>query len=334
MAKLLLRLRMLQQCITSTTTCIPRRYSCTPGQSLPTEPSDIVNHSRDHPRTCKIRQLHPREVSVLSNSQPVEGARLRNEELRLMYNTDPNGFFLATNEDGDVMGTIAAMRQSDTLGFIGFHHIGDAYQEEGTKLWDAAIGYLGDRNIGIEVGTQDVEKYTKLGFKEEWKNGCFKGSGIPLLPEVQGNRLLRPIAEMGFGRVVDFDTEICGQQRVKFLLSWLKTDKPGAAQAVLEDNRVVGYGAIRPLQKPSSHRIGPLMAENTALAQVLLLSLLSSVPQQTLFMDSPLANPSFTRLLETDLRMEQVDERVRMYTRGNPGVDVRKVFGVLSKDIG
>ena len=91
-----------------------------------------------------------------------------------MYSTDPSGFFLATTDDGDVVGTIAAMRQSDELGFIGFHHVTDSFQEEAVRLWEAAMDYLGDRNVGIEVGMLDVEKYTKLGFKEEWRNGCFK----------------------------------------------------------------------------------------------------------------------------------------------------------------
>ncbi|XP_022111832.1 uncharacterized protein LOC110991044 [Acanthaster planci] len=334
MATSLRKLRMLQKCITTSRVSIRRPCSSNPGSKLPSVEGETILHNPRPPGRCKIRQLHPREVSVLSNSQPVEGSRLRNEELRLMYDTDPNGFFLATADDGDVVGTVAALRLSDKLGFIGFHHVRDSFLEEGARLWDVAVGYLGDRNIGIEVAMQDVEKYMELGFKEEWRNGCFKGSGIPLLPEVQSNRLLRSVAEMGFGRVVDFDTDVCGEPRVKFLLKWLRTDNPRAAQAVLEDNRVVGYGVIRPLQRASSHRIGPLLAENTALAQVLLLSLLSSVPQQTLYLDSPLDNPSFTRLLETDLKMEQVQERARMYTRGNPHVNVRKVFGMLSKDIG
>ena len=99
-------------------------------------------------------------------------------------------------------------------------------------------------------------------------------------------------------------------------------------------NRVIGFGVIRPLQAASSHRIGPLLAENAAATQVILLSLLSKIAKETLFIDSPLCNPSFTRILETDLKMEQVDERARMYSRGNPGIEVQKMFGVLSKDIG
>ena len=64
----------------------------------------------------------------------------------------------------------------------------------------------------------------------------YQGTGIPLLPEVQSNKLLRPIADIGYGRVVDFDTEICGVPRIKFLLSWLQNlgGPSGAAQAVLE----------------------------------------------------------------------------------------------------
>ena len=41
---------------------------------------------------------------------------------------------------------------------------------------------------------------------------------------------------MGYGRVIDFDTEICGVPRIKFLLSWLQTESSGAAQAITEGN--------------------------------------------------------------------------------------------------
>ncbi|XP_071791754.1 uncharacterized protein [Asterias amurensis] len=342
MASILHRLGLLRLCTTASTTIPCRLRSSVPNTTLPVVPPDAKDTQVDHhsnpnqtPGTCKIRKLHPREVSILSGSQPVEGARLRNDDLRLMYNADPNGFFLATTENGDVVGTIAAVRQSETLGFIGFHHVAEAFQVEGAKLWETAMEYLGDRNVGIEVGTPDIGKYTELGFKEQWRTGCFKGTGIPLLPEVQSNKLLRPIADIGYGRVVDFDTDICGVPRIKFLLSWLQNLGPSAAaQAVLEGNRVIGFGVIRPLQAASSHRIGPLLAENAAATQVILLSLLSKIAKETLFIDSPLCNPSFTRILETDLKMEQVDERARMYSRGNPGVEVRKMFGVLSKDIG
>ena len=102
----------------------------------------------------------------------------------------------------------------------------------------------------------------------------------------------------------------------------------------LTDQRVMGYGVIHPLHNPATHRIAPLLTENTGIAQILLLTLLSSVPKQKVFIDSPLTNVTFVNILTRDLRMEQIGETVRMYTKGNPGFPVQKTFGVLSPDAG
>ena len=96
----------------------------------------------------------------------------------------------------------------------------------------------------------------------------------------------------------------------------------------------MGYGVLRRLHEPRKHCIAPLYTRNTSVAQVLLLALLNNIPQETVYITSPLSNPSFTRILTSDLRMELIGETVRMYTKGDPGLPTQKMFGILSTDLG
>ncbi|XP_063970895.1 uncharacterized protein LOC135157833 [Lytechinus pictus] len=287
----------------------------------------------------KVRQLHEKESASLANSQTTEGSRLTNEDLKLFHRVDPEGFFVALDNAGDIVGTIGAVRWTDRLGFIGFCHAGEQAKDKikGVEeaLWMAAMEHLGDRNVGIEVDASEAEKCSQLGFQEAWRSGCYKGVGVSLLPEAQSTKIVRRITEMPFSKVAYFDEDLFDLQRMKFLYRWANIDPPaGHSYALSENENVMGYGVMRQLNLTKKYRIAPLYCQHTAVAQVLLLALLHNIPDQTVYIDSPLSNPSFTRILTTDLKMEQIGERVRMYTKGDPGMPLQKMFGTLGSDLG
>ncbi|XP_030849959.1 uncharacterized protein LOC581136 [Strongylocentrotus purpuratus] len=285
----------------------------------------------------KVRQLHGKESASLANSQTAEGSRLTNEDLKVFHSVDPNGFFVALDNAGDIVGTIGAVRWTEKLGFIGFCHAGEEAKDRGVEeaLWLAAMEHLGDRNIGIEVDASEAEKCGQLGFQEEWRSGCYKGVGVSLLPEAQSTKIVRRITDMPFSKVAYFDEDLFDFQRMKFLYRWANIEPPaGHAYALSEDEKVMGYGVLRQLNLSKKYRIAPLYCQHTAVAQVLLLALLNNIPEQTVYIDSPFSNPSFTRILTTDLKMEQIGERVRMYTKGDPGMPLQKMFGTMGSDLG
>nr|XP_054774736.1 uncharacterized protein LOC129282905 [Lytechinus pictus] len=168
-----------------------------------------------------------------------------------------------------------------------------------------------------------------------YDKGNFGGVGVSLLPEAQSTKIVRRITEMPFSKVAYFDEDLFDLQRMKFLYRWANIDPPaGHSYALSEKENVMGYGVMRQLNLTKKYRIAPLYCQHTAVAQVLLLALLHNIPDQTVYIDSPLSNPSFTRILTTDLRMEQIGERVRMYTKGDPGMPLQKMFGTLGSDLG
>ena len=128
----------------------------------------------------KVRRLHQKESATLAISQTSEGSRLTASDLKQLHSVDPEGFFVAIDDAGDIIGTIGAARWSDSLGFIGFCYAGEIAKESGVEesLWTAALEHLGDRNVGIEVSTAEADKCSQLGFQEAWTNGCYKGKMV------------------------------------------------------------------------------------------------------------------------------------------------------------
>ena len=191
-----------------------------------------------------IRKMHPKESPVLALSQIADGARLRNADLQLIHGLDKEGFFLGVTDQGEIAGTIGAMRLTDDLGFIGFYHVTEKFENKGfeEKLWEKAVEHLGDRNIGIEVSVDDVQKCQELGFKEEWRTGRFQGVGVNLPPEILVNQAIRSLQNMAMGKLVDYDTTTSGIHKVPLVLGWCKA--PSTGYAAIEEGKDIGSKSI------------------------------------------------------------------------------------------
>jgi hypothetical protein len=81
------------------------------------------------------------------------------------------------------------------------------------------------------------------------------------------------------------------------------------------------------------HKIGPLFADSAEIAEALFQGLSSSVPGQVLFLDTPEPNHAAVNLAKRH-GMAPVFGTARMYSKGEPEIDLMKVFGVTSFELG
>jgi hypothetical protein len=81
------------------------------------------------------------------------------------------------------------------------------------------------------------------------------------------------------------------------------------------------------------HKIGPLFADSPQLADRMFQSLASQVTGETLFLDIPLPNRDAIELAER-YQLAPVFETARMYTGGDPEIDINKVYGVTTFELG
>ena len=80
-------------------------------------------------------------------------------------------------------------------------------------------------------------------------------------------------------------------------------------------------------------KIGPLFADEPETAQLLFDGLAAQAPGAPIFLDVPRPNAAALALARAR-NMQPVFETARMYTKGDPGIPVDRVYGVTSFELG
>jgi hypothetical protein len=99
----------------------------------------------------------------------------------------------------------------------------------------------------------------------------------------------------------------------------------------MRDGRLAGWGVIRPCRK--GRKIGPLVAEDRAAAEIVLSDLVARAGGGEIFLDVPGVNREAIALAQ-GLGLSPVFETARMYTGAIPTLRLERVFGVTTFELG
>lgn len=91
-------------------------------------------------------------------------------------------------------------------------------------------------------------------------------------------------------------------------------------------------GCCRRLESRIGYKIGPLFADNATLAQLLLDALVATVPDATVAIDIP--EPNEAAAWAQRHGMTPVFETGRMYRGPAPKINLARVFGVTTLELG
>lgn len=276
-----------------------------------------------------IRTMTRQEVDIAVEWAAKEGWNPGLQDADSFYAADPNGFLIGLL-DGEPIACISAVRYGDSFGFIGFYivqpdHRGQGY---GIQIWNAAIEYLKGRNVGLDGVLVQQENYKKSGFELAYSNIRFEGKSENAFPQ---NGSLVELEKLPFEQIEAYDRAFFPDNRSAFLQSWLSQSE-SQGFGIVEENQLKGYGVIRKCR--SGYKIGPLFADNAELAEVLLLALTSKIPAGAPFyLDVPEVNKEAVALAEK-YNMTRVFETARMYTESRPSIDLKRLFGVTTFELG
>ena len=280
------------------------------------------------PESLAIRFASEAEMGILVDWAAAEGWNPGLNDVKCFYATDPQGFLLGELA-GQPVGCISAVRYGDSFGFLGFYIVHPDWRGRGygLQLWQAAMKHLEHRNVGLDGVVAQQENYKKSGFTLAYRNIRYGGKAQGIS---SGSSELLPLSEVPFDAVVDYDASLFSLSRPSFLQQWIKPPG-GAAFGLVREGRLAGYGVIRACQ--SGYKIGPLFAEEESGAEALFLGLTNKFSGETVYLDVPAVNPAGMALAE-QYGMTPVFETARMYTGAPLQVDLGKVFGVTSFELG
>ncbi len=281
-----------------------------------------------------IRTMSRDEISIALDWASAEGWNPGLHDAEAFFAADP-GAFLVGLRDGAPIAVISAAAYGDNFGFIGFYIVRADCRGRGFgwKIWQAAMARLCSRNIGLDGVLAQQDNYTRSGFQLSHRNvryqGVAPGKG-ELLSASEGLRLVALSADC-FAEVITYDRRFFPAPRENFLKSWL-TRPQTVALGVERRGQLAGYGVLRRCR--TGYKIGPLFADEPAIAQSLLDALVAEAPKgAAVFLDTPQCHRDAVALAER-CGMAPVFETVRMYTGPAPDISLDRTYGVTSFEFG
>jgi len=244
---------------------------------------------------------------------------------------DPEGFLVGTL-NAQPVSCISVVRYGAAFGFLGFYIVHPDHRGRGFgwRTWQAGMKRLAGRNVGLDGVKAQQDNYRKSGFRYGHGNVRYGGAGLGRARPAGAACDLIDLAHCPFKDLALYDARIFAADRVAFLTRWIA--QPGArGLAATDQGALRGYGFIRPCRR--GFKVAPLFADDAGTAASLFDALVAVADGAPVSIDVPLPNAA-ARLLAEARGLAPAFETARMYTEGDPGVALDKVFGITSFELG
>lgn len=275
-----------------------------------------------------IRPMRPDEISIAVNWAAAEGWNPGLSDDACFAAADPQGFFIGEFE-GAPAATVSCVNYGAGFAFLGFYIVRQDLRGRGfgLQLWNAAIARAGPRVIGLDGVVAQQQNYRKSGFEFAYANVRYGGTLAP--PDLPPAGVIA-LSEVPLATVEAYDASVFPAPRTAFLRAWIGSpDHVG--RAVMRDGGLAGWGVIRPCRQ--GRKIGPLVADDRATAELVLSALLAGAGGGEIFLDVPGINRDAIAMAQ-DLGLAPVFETARMYTGATPPLRLERVFGVTTFELG
>jgi hypothetical protein len=276
----------------------------------------------------RIRTMRPEEIGLAVDWAAAEGWNPGLGDAACFATVDPDGFLIG-EIDGAPAATISCLNYDARFAFLGFYIVRADLRGRGhgLRIWNAAIAHASARVIGLDGVVAQQESYKKSGFKLAYANVRYGGTiTAPPVPRAE----VIALSDLPFAAVETDDATVFPAPRAAFLRAWI-----GAAghigRALLRDGRLAAWGVIRPCR--TGRKVGPLVADDRAAAEAVLVDLLASAGGGEIFLDVPSINRDAVALAQ-GLGLAPVFETARMYTGAIPPLRTERVFGVTTFELG
>jgi GNAT superfamily N-acetyltransferase len=268
---------------------------------------------------------------LLRQMTATEGWNLCTDAAAAWLAHDPD-CFLVGRLNGETIATIIAIRYGESYGFLGCYWVCPAHRRRGfgIRIFRAAVARLSGRNIGLTAVAAEVPQYKKSGFAADANSDAVqRGRAVH---RAVAARIVAYDAAL-FDAVAAYDRAVFPSARATILREWLGL--PGAARVCLEDGAVRGFAVLH--SGVLAPEISPCFADSVEIALDLVASLANEVPvgeafKITVATGNPAAKAFLGGLAEYELVAEDVCQR--MHTRGQPDIDLGKIWCAMSMDSG
>jgi GNAT superfamily N-acetyltransferase len=273
-----------------------------------------------------VRAMQRSELPMAIEWARQEGWNPGLHDADAFWAADPHGFYVA-EADGEIVGCFSAVAYDESFAFGGFFIVRPDYRRTaaGMLLWRQAVRTVGDRNLGGDGVVERLKAYTDLGLRVAHHSIRFEGR-----PRAVAAREFTPAAEAPFELLAAYDRCMFPAPRTEFLRRWI-APPDGLALCDTVAGEIRGYGVIRRCH--AGLKVGPLFADDAGVAEGLLDALTAPYAGETLYLDVPEPNAA-AMAIASRRGMTEVFRTGRVYSKAAPPIDLARVFGVTTFELG
>jgi hypothetical protein len=279
-----------------------------------------------------IRRMERGDLACVLDWAAAEGWNPGLYDAEPFYAADPDGFFLALL-DGEPIGSLSAVAYDDRFGFMGLFIVRRQFRggRVGVELARTGCDYLGSRTVGLDGVTAKQSNYAKHGFRFVNQTIRYEGVGSGARSPIKDSPMrFVELTALSPSEFATYDAEMFPARRPEFLHAWIR--QPGTKSlGLMRNDRLAAYGVLRPCR--TGHKIGPLVADDPYLAEVLFQELAAIRKGELIYLDVPEPNGAGIALALKH-GMRPVFETSRMYAGPLPATDLSRLFGVTSMELG
>ena len=280
----------------------------------------------------EFKKLDINGLQTLVSWAKQEGWNPGKHDADTFFATDPDGF-CGYYYNGELIAGGSIVSFSGNFGFMGFFIVRADMRGHGIgrRIWRQRKETLLSRlKPGAAIGMDGVVTmqpfYHKGGFELSFRDMRYEKTG----EQYTVSPYVNPVAERDFQHIIDYDRACTGYARDHFMKLWLSQPDAGIFKYV-EADELKGFAVVR--EADTGYRIGPLFADNIAIAEELYRACLAYGTGKPVYLDIPMINEEARRLV-TKYEATSIFECGRMYLATPPPANMEKVFGLTSFELG
>ena len=290
---------------------------------------------------CTVRTLGAHELPWVMDLAAAEGWNPGLHDAAAFFAADPQGF-LAVEVAGESVGCISAVRYGGDergkgdFGFIGLYILQPAWRGRGLgmAMWKAGMARLAGCTVGLDGVPAQQANYQRSGFALAWRNARFEGR-VPAaasIAQTANSAALVPLAAVDFDRLCADDRRVFPAPREAFLRSWIEQSDAVGLALPTAGGALAGWGLARRCRE--GHKIGPLVADSPEAAATVFDGLCARLPAHApVWLDVALPHADAVALARAR-GMRPVFETARMYAGPAPAVELDRLYGITTFELG
>ncbi|GFT73054.1 n-acetyltransferase domain-containing protein [Nephila pilipes] len=261
------------------------------------------------------------------------------ECLMLWSKYDPKGITVAELHSGEVVGLCASINHNENIAFRGALCVHEKYRKLQIGHWLSVDGakHVGDRNMGSNCSKGKLRYFQNKGFRvveDSWTIVEYKYLGelkyqllSYKLPEGVGIKCFE-VNDIDF--LLAYDRALAGYDR-KGILDIICKENNTKTLIAFSGGVCVGYGMIK-RNIFDAARVGPLYADDSRVAEVMLRKLLETMPDAEGLAMTTISNNLM--VIECMMRMgiPVHDNLMRVYTKEKMVINTSKIFAQFDVD--